>query len=298
MGATIPPTHKQSPFASPVARVLAVIIVSFTLTLTGIIGYILSARNYATHTGFLAQNGQLLKVRTTRGKTIALGVEVPQENLGGLWASDQGLTLTLEGINTPLTVVEPKQRSWGDSIQDATIPSFTLNGSVTIPESIGNPEQRTLSGQLNGTVTYPAPKLFSFVEHTVEIRVPVQFQLVPPGSIEDGQLLFDAFSAFSILFCIALSLWDLWLLFLRPIVMHGYGRTTGILRQMVGGLIVSIIGGLILWGLFTLAIDTGLSTHLHEGISQRTLLISCLAGAALLLTYITLFANLGQRSKN
>ena len=89
MGTTIPPTRQQSLFESPVARVLVVIIVSFTLMLTGIIGYVLSARNYATHSGFLVQNGQPLTVRATRGKTVALGVEVPQENLGGLWASDR-----------------------------------------------------------------------------------------------------------------------------------------------------------------------------------------------------------------
>jgi hypothetical protein len=266
----------------------ALILLVMLLALIGIVGYTLAARNYATHSSFLAQNGMPLKIVATRSEIIALSVEIPVANRG-YWATDQGIILTLDGVRTPLVVIGPKPKDWGDTISGSVDDSLTLAGSVTIPSSIGGPLRRSLSGQLSGRILYPGAGRISFQEETTEINIPLQLQLMPSGTIE-GRLLFDAFSTWNIVFFGVLFL-GLFAILIWSLVSPQHRGPT-VLGNLGGGIFVGIICALILWGLFALSTSIGMSTPLNDEISHRNLLIACIAGGSLLVIYITLLADM------
>src|SRR5215475_9277499 len=85
----------------------------------GVLAYCLGARFYESQTGFVARNGQMLKVVAARGQSITLGLRVDEAL--GYWASEQGLTLTFQGGEAPLTFVGPKARDWSETITHTTI---------------------------------------------------------------------------------------------------------------------------------------------------------------------------------
>jgi hypothetical protein len=180
----------------------------------GIPAYILSARNYAGHHSFLAENGKTLKIIAARGETITIAIQV-SGTIAGYWATD-GLQLTLNGVNTPLTVVAPKERDWGSTIStkmSATDETATVSGDVMLPSSISGPEQRTVSGTLSGTISYPSGG-FLFSTKTLDVNVPVQIQLEPQSSTfwSDGRIFFIASAGLEILCGILLALLAMWAL--------------------------------------------------------------------------------------
>lgn len=191
------------------------------LALLGLIiaipGYIQTAHNYAEHYNFVAHNGQPLKIVAARGDTVTISLPV-KAGISGYWASDQGLDLSLDGISTPLPVVEPKKQGWGDDLHASVSEigeDFTIAGSATIPSSIGGAEQRVLSGTFSGRIYYPkVAGVFQFQETTLDIQVPVQIQLMPQGSQRQssGQLSFEIFAGIAILCGALLLLRALWAL--------------------------------------------------------------------------------------
>ncbi|MBO0793327.1 MAG: hypothetical protein J2P36_20575 [Ktedonobacteraceae bacterium] len=270
----------------------ALVLLVMLLALIGIVGYALAARNYATHSGFLAKNGMPLKIVAARGEIISLSVKIPVAHLGYYWATDQGVRVTLDGVRTPLMVIGPKPKDWGDTINTisgSADDSLTVTGSVTVPSLIDGPERRSLSGQLSGTILYPSAGLNSFHEETVDISVPLQLQLMPPATIE-GRFLFDAFSLWNIVFCGVLFL-GLFAALIWSLVSPRHRGLT-VLGNLGGGIFVGIICALILWGLFALSTSIGISTPLNDEISHRNLLMACIAGGSLLVIYITVLADM------
>ncbi|GHO93670.1 hypothetical protein KSF_037180 [Reticulibacter mediterranei] len=190
------------------------LLIALIVFIIGIPGYILSARNYADHYSFIAENGKTLKITAARGETVTIAIQV-SGTIAGYWATD-GIQLTLNGVNTPLTIVAPKERTWGSTIStklSATDETATVSGNFTVPSSIGGPEQRTISGTLSGTISYPSGG-FMFSTKTYDVNVPVQLQLEPQSSTfwSGGRIFFTASAGLEILCGILLALLAVWAL--------------------------------------------------------------------------------------
>jgi hypothetical protein len=239
----------------------------------GIPGFILSARNYAGHYSFLAENGKTLKITAARGETVTIAIQV-SGTIAGYWATD-GIQLTLNGVNTSLEVVAPKERTWGSTIStkmSETDETATVSGNVTLPSSIGGPEQRSISGTLSGLISYPYGG-FLFSTKTLDVNVPVQLQLEPQSSTfwSGGHPFFIAFAGLEILCGGLLVLLAAWAL-LRTI----FGKRTTpdsrsafqIFKDWLWGLGGGIISGGIGGGLFAallLGVGTaGFSASPHD----------------------------------
>src|SRR5690242_15489833 len=135
MQSDIPPNQPQRSKKGFFGILLIIALAGFII---GVPGYIFSARNYASHYAFLAQNGKPLKITAARGETVTIVMQV-EDGIAGYWASN-GIHLTLEGVSSRLTVVAPKERDWGSTISakmSQTNETITVRGSVTLPSSIG-----------------------------------------------------------------------------------------------------------------------------------------------------------------
>ncbi|GHO73798.1 hypothetical protein KSD_15690 [Ktedonobacter sp. SOSP1-85] len=190
------------------------------LLLLGIPGYIITSHSYASHTVFVAHKDKPLTLTAAQGTNVLLGFQI-DGSLNNYWASPNGLTLTLDGVNQPLMVVEPKERDWNDSIHTTlSDPGNSLDvvGALTIPSSISD-SQHTLKGTLSGSIDYPAPgrdpnssdssgPLFAFHNKTMDVNVPVQIQLESQGSFlwASGYLPFQIFYWADIALCSGLIL--------------------------------------------------------------------------------------------
>ncbi|EFH90627.1 hypothetical protein [Ktedonobacter racemifer] len=191
------------------------------LLLLGIPGYIITSHSYASQTVFVVHKDKPLTLTTAQGTNVMLGFQI-DGSLNNYWASPNGLTLTLDGVNQPLTVVEPKERNWDDSIHTtASDPGNSLDvvGTLTIPAFISDSQQHTLKGTLSGSIVYPTPgrdpnssdssgPLFAFHNETVNVNTPIQIQLESQGSFlwSSGYLPFEIFYWADIVLCVGLVL--------------------------------------------------------------------------------------------
>lgn len=170
--------------------------------LVGIPGYILSARNYASHYAVLARNEQALTITTARNEAITWGLEL-SDGIPGYWASSQGLHLNFKEIDEPILIVAPKAQTWGDKIQTTNSESdesLIVTGKIIIPPSVDGPEQRTLSGTISGTITYPSGGIL-FENKSLTVDIPVSIQLIAQNDmlLSGGWALFALFIGLTIL---------------------------------------------------------------------------------------------------
>lgn len=242
------------------------------LLLLGIPGYIITSHSYASHTVFVAHEDKPLMLTAAQGTNVLLGFQI-DGSLNNYWASPNGLTLTLDGINQPLTVVEPKERDWSDSIHTtASDPGNSLDvvGTLTIPTSMSNSQQHTLKGTLSGSIDYPAPgrdpnssdssgPLFAFHNKTVNVNVPIQIQLESQGSFlwASGYLPFEIFYWADIVLCSGLVLLSIVAL-IRALAARSRASTQRptagttsrmkeVIQMVLGAIIISAIGFFILF---------------------------------------------------
>ncbi|MBO0796154.1 MAG: hypothetical protein J2P36_35125 [Ktedonobacteraceae bacterium] len=278
-------------------RTLSVGLLLFALLgfVVGTAGYILSARNYSSHNAFLVHNGQPLKVTTARGENITLALQI-NDGISGYWASDQGLELRLDGVDTPLLVVGPKEQTWGSTITTSSKDTgeFTVAGSVTLPSSISGPETRPLSGTLSGRIVYPSGGIL-FQDKVLDISVPIQIQLIPQGSQlwSGGRLLFDIFAGLDLLCGALLLLLAVWPL-LRAIFGKRGTRESSAPRDswqqfkdwlwaLGGGLFLAAVCTLLLVGLFAGLTSAGISTPAPDDVRGLNLLMPGIVGLSVLL---------------
>lgn len=246
--------------------------------LVGSVGYILSVRNYMSQITYKANNHQSLNVTTSRGESFIFTLPLPLDTaaIGDYWASIGGLTMKLEGENTPLTVVEPKAQTWDNTINVALYsgsnssshsPSL-ITGNVSIPASISGPEERVVSGTISGEITYPVYQNtpLSFTDQTTTINIPIYLRLVPQWSHlwSSGYLFFALCAALFFPICLGIFLLAVWALGSafteKPVLVpgsairvarSGFKRAIQTTLRVIGGLLLVLFVTGLSWSLLT-----------------------------------------------
>ncbi len=162
--------------------VLAVV----ALLLGGVVGSVIAARNYASHSIYvvdirpthLVSEPTPLKITTARGERIAFVIEI-----GGAeeWASS-GISMTLSEVQNTFQIIEPKKISWDDTYHIRIGAGAQTQGSIVIPTSIDGPEDRLLAGNILGDVIQPG----TLGNVTQSIDIPIQLQLRSPESVHQS----------------------------------------------------------------------------------------------------------------
>jgi hypothetical protein len=181
---------------SPMNRILAVLAASLLIPV-GLPGYVVAGRAYASQHAFVSQHQRPIEMTAARGETMVLGVEI-DNGVGGNWASPSGLDLVLDDVDVQLRVIAPKHQDWGDRLDVSSkygLDSYDVTGSVTIPEAIPGPEERTLTGKLTGQLVYPSGGVL-FTDYTEEVSIPVRIRLASQSSFRwsGGGLPFHGFA--------------------------------------------------------------------------------------------------------
>lgn len=245
--------------------------------LIGGIGYSLSVRNYTNQIVYKANNHQSLNVTAARGDSFIFALPLPPGAIGDYWASTDGLTMKLEGVNIPLTVVEPQAQTWNNTINVAlssspnsssSSPSL-ITGSVTIPSSIGGPEEQVLSGTVSGEIFYPVLYTPSgFTDQATTITIPIRLHLVPQWNNfwSSGYLFFVLGAALLFLICLgifSLAVWALVSVFAnKPILVpgsdirvakSGFKRAIQATLSVIGAIFLVLLVTGLSWGLLALS---------------------------------------------
>jgi hypothetical protein len=246
--------------------------------LIGGIVYSLSVHNYTNQIVYKANNHQSLNVTAARGDSFIFALPLPLEPgaIGDYWASTNGLTMKLDGVNIPLTVVEPKAQTWNDTINvslsanpnsSSSSPSL-ITGNVTIPSSIGGPEEQVLSGTVSGEIFYPIlHSAIDFTDQTTTITIPIHLHLVPRlnNLWSNGYLFFVFGAALLFLICLgtlSLAVWALASVFAnKPVIVpgdpirvarSGFKRAIQAILRVIGAIFLVLFVTGLSWGLLAL----------------------------------------------
>jgi hypothetical protein len=171
--------------------------------LLGIVGYITALQNYVDHHVYTVQGNKAITITTARNQAFILVIPI-NDGIETYWASPSGLLLRFDGENTPLMVVPPKPQDWGDILvttMSENHTSYKISGTVTIPDSIGGPEERQLMGRLSGSIVY-AQYQGDFTDQNIDVNVPITIQLVSQSSYfwSSGVIGYEIFAWLDILF--------------------------------------------------------------------------------------------------
>ena len=149
-----------------------------------IVGYFIFGRNYISNFSYIVHNDmEKPTILAARGQRVAFDIQLGSTWQGDTaWVSPTGINLNLQGIHTSLQIVGPEQPTWhypftqtvkvGDSVQREA------SGVVTIPTSIGSPEQRLITGEIVGMVLMPG----QFGDIEKDIYIPIQMQILPDSN--------------------------------------------------------------------------------------------------------------------
>lgn len=193
------------------------ILLKLALLVGCVYGYSLLGANYVNHSVFVVDSSaQTLNITATRGQSLTFEVRFDDDGSSYL-ASPAGIQLSLDGVSQRFQVLAPQPVDWKDGgtitvttnrPHDVAPPSVA--GTITLPASLGGPEDRVLQGKIQGTILQP------FSKTTVD--KPVQIHLISQGAflLSGGQLFFDAAAGFGIL----LGLFMLWLQGWHIIIAH------------------------------------------------------------------------------
>jgi hypothetical protein len=272
---------------------IAVLLAIALLVLVGLPGYVLATRDYAGRVAHVSQHQRPIVLTAARGETVVVGVRI-DDGIGGRWASQDGLRLSLAGTDVRLPVVGPRPADWGDTLRTSALHGgdpYDVIGSAAVPASIGGPEERVLTGSLSGDLAYPSGGAgFGFENRKIEVAVPVEIRLVSSGTAErvSGHFLSRMFALAdlalaSILFLLATGA------LVRAVPTRARaseGRPdvaspgAALAEIAIGAVIVLVVGGGALMGVLTAATLGGID-HPPDGVAVVNLAIAAMtAGAA------------------
>ena len=129
-------------------------------------------------------------------ETVAFGLH--SKSYGGYWASNNGLTLTLQDGNS-FQVVQPVNQEWGDSLtvcvygpcptDDVSYTDLTIPINFTLPGSYAAGTR--LNGTLTGDVISPQRYSDGFTNNETDLNIPVAVRVIAhPLPSHHGKPLF------------------------------------------------------------------------------------------------------------
>lgn len=156
----------------PLAAILLGLFIFFGIQYRGL-------SSYSIH-----QGDAPLDIQAARGQNVDITI-VWTQSINGLWATG-GLDLGLDGQNTGVEIVPPKDASWGNSISTQSSNStsaINIDAIFSIPNYAG-PVSETLTGTIQGQITYPQESaFFSFQDVNESLSLPVRLHLIPAGDV-------------------------------------------------------------------------------------------------------------------
>lgn len=134
------------------------------------------------------REGQELNLVGARGEEVEFAIK--DNSLGGRWASETGIELTLRnesGFQRSFEIAGPEEKDWDDSltVSSRSDHEFEILASFDVPDVPG-PETQMLTGAISGDFEYPdatGDESFSDVSETLDI--PVTLELVSPEEAEE-----------------------------------------------------------------------------------------------------------------
>jgi len=157
------------------------------------------------------QNNQPITLTTARNESFILAIQI-DDGINGYWASPGGLSLNLnvDGEDMSFVVVPPRPQGWNGAVVTTSSSdgvSYKVSGTVTLPASIGGPEQRLLTGTLTGKIVYAQGPGY-ITDQSIDVNVPVTLQLVSQSSYlwSSGTILYEIFVWLDILSAVILLL--------------------------------------------------------------------------------------------
>lgn len=156
----------------------------FLIFFIALILFIVAAVHYNSATHFTTSDGGSLTISGAPGELVTVTINVGS-SVNGHWASQGGLTLTLNSpSNASTLVVAPRDPDWSDTISttaDNPDSDILLTGTFMLPTNIHTVGQ-TISGQISGDVEYPADEGFAFTDSNKSVSIPVQLILIDASS--------------------------------------------------------------------------------------------------------------------
>lgn len=140
--------------------------------------FVVMANTYAQNFRYIGNNYQHLNIITTREETISLHINVGR-SINGLWASEQGLRLTLTHGGS-FFVVPPKGENWGDSIttsKDREQSPTVVIGNFMLPSSVVELQQHEFDGVISGDVTFPISMGYYLSSSGAKVNIPVHLEV-------------------------------------------------------------------------------------------------------------------------
>ena len=102
---------------------------------------------------------------------------IQRDSVKGEWATEKGLTMTLDGDSTLL--VKPRKKRWGDSIAYSarrTDHDYKINTSITVA-STAHPGE-TLQGRITGKILRPSGGSSGFSDTSDTVNIPIEIDVV------------------------------------------------------------------------------------------------------------------------
>ena len=105
---------------------------------------------------------------------------IQRNSVKGEWASEEGLTLILDGQSSLL--VEPRKKRWGETIAysaERTDHDYKINSSIIVPSSATPGE--TIGGRITGDILRPSSSGSGFRDTSDTVSISITIAVVTPG---------------------------------------------------------------------------------------------------------------------
>ena len=183
---TAAPTMQKSKFLLEGRGIILFLVFLFALIL-----FISMSVRYYNFDHVSVSPGDTLNITGAPGERIFVNINAGS-SINGDWASNRGVTLTLNTLNFSTQLVAPRSADWSDFISTQSnqqSESFTVYGSFVLPPTLATNSQ-AISGQIVGDVTYSADQGGGvFADGSTQINIPVQLTPITSSDVFFNQQL-------------------------------------------------------------------------------------------------------------
>ena len=204
-------------------------------------------RTYAANHIFSVANKKPFALTAAQGDWIEIRVQLAS-SVDGHWATS-GFMLTIRGRAT-VPVLAERRADWGETIKahPGAVP-FTVSVAFTVPAPDAG--QRTVSGDIAGTVRYPTPRGFAgFIEDSDFVDIPMQITVTPAGSTMGLSIAVEFLGWLALALVVVLLAGALGVL-----VIAGRARGQAMDRSSATGVFLALVAGALFGGLLAVLIS-------------------------------------------